>query len=192
MKQGQSAGMGLCPERNSEAGDSCCQHGPDDSGDSEKNSHHAKSCCPTEAAIAQKNSSAAAGLIAIHIAALTQPNSDMSGFAAASENADVSALWRAGRDILLQVHVLRIWKKRRTHPHWKSPCADDSFASLQLFPLLKGEDHEDFESSAVDGADRTRSRGDSKGGAGDLLPVGGLLRLVLRLQVRRTRQIAGA
>jgi len=108
MEQGESAGMGVCLERDSEAGDSCCQHGHDDSGGSEENSHHAKSCCPTEIALTQKNSLAAAALVSIHIAALTLPNFDVSRFVSASENADVPALWRAGSDILRQVHVLRI------------------------------------------------------------------------------------
>jgi hypothetical protein len=108
MEQGQSAGMRVCPERDNGAGDSCCQHGHDDSGGSEKNSHHAKLCCPTETALTQKNSLAAAAPVSIHIAALTLPNFDVSGFVSASENAGVLALWHAGRDILRQVHVLRI------------------------------------------------------------------------------------
>jgi hypothetical protein len=110
MEQGQWAGMGVCPERDShsQAGDSCCQHGHDDSSGSEKNSHHAKSCCPTETALTQKNSLAAAAPVSIHIAALTLPNFDVSGFVSASQNAGVPALWHTGRDILRQVHVLRI------------------------------------------------------------------------------------
>lgn len=106
MGQGQSAGTGVCPERDSETGDSCCQRGH--SGGSEKNSHHAKSCCPTETALTENNTLAAAVPVSIHLAALTLPKFDVSGFVSASENAEVPALWHAGRDILRQVHVLRI------------------------------------------------------------------------------------
>jgi hypothetical protein len=106
MAQSQSAGMSVCPERDSEVGDSCCQRGR--SGGSEKNSHQAKSCCPTETALAQKNGLAVAIPISIHIFALTLPRLDVSGFGSASENAGVPALWHNGRDILRQAHVLRI------------------------------------------------------------------------------------
>jgi hypothetical protein len=106
MAQSQSAGMSVCPERDSDVGDSCCQRGR--SGGSEKNSHHAKSCCPTETALAQKNGLAVAIPISIHIFALTLPRLDVSGFGSASENAGVPALWHNGRDILRQAHVLRI------------------------------------------------------------------------------------
>ena len=102
----QSADTGLCPERNSAADDSCCQHGH--SGGSEKNSHHAKSCCPTETALTQKNYLGSAAQVSPGIVVFTLPNLDVSGLSFESENAGVPALWQAGRDILRQVHVLRI------------------------------------------------------------------------------------
>src|SRR5580658_1710730 len=46
-----------CPARDSDAGDSCCKHGhnPKRSG---KDEQHARSCCPTETALIQKQNTA--------------------------------------------------------------------------------------------------------------------------------------
>lgn len=103
MEQRQLSGMSVCPERNEQADDSCCQHGR--SGGSEKDNHDAKSCCPSETALTQKNGLAAPP-ICIHIFALILPNFDLSEFNS-TQNA-VPALCCSGRDILRQVHVLRI------------------------------------------------------------------------------------
>jgi hypothetical protein len=99
-------GMGVCPEGNSGAGDACCQHGLDAPDSPEKNSHHAKSCCPTETALTQKKSVGAAPLVTVHAAALKVTKLDTSEFVFASIS--VPTLCRAGRDILREVHVLRI------------------------------------------------------------------------------------
>jgi hypothetical protein len=104
--QSQSSDRGLCPERDSADDDSCCQHGH--TGGSEKDSHHAKSCCPTETALTQKNYLGLATQVSIGISTFTLPNFDVPGLTLKSENTSVPALWQAGRDILRQVHVLRI------------------------------------------------------------------------------------
>jgi hypothetical protein len=105
MTQGQSGGISVCPERDTQAGDSCCQHGHSDG--SEKNNRHAKSCCPTETALTQKNNLAAATPISILTVALILPTLDVSDFGSVSADT-IPVPWDSGRDILRQVHVLRI------------------------------------------------------------------------------------
>jgi hypothetical protein len=107
-RQSLEAGMGVCPERDSEAGDSCCRHGHDSPRNSDKSSHHAKSCCPTETALTQKNSLTAPPLLYPHVTPLALPNFDVSGFGSARESIERPTLSHAGRDILRQVHVLRL------------------------------------------------------------------------------------
>ena len=107
-RQSLESGMGVCPERDGDAGDSCCRHGHDSPGNSDQNGHHAKSCCPTESALTQKKSLTAPPLVYPHLAALALPNFDLSGFESARESTGIPTRWQAGRDILRQVHVLRI------------------------------------------------------------------------------------
>jgi hypothetical protein len=106
--QSAEAGMGVCPEDKGNAGEPCCQHGHDAPGSSHKKSDHANSCCPTETALTQKKTLTAAPLVAVHAAALTLPSVDASAMVFTSSNANAATLWQAGRDILRQVHVLRI------------------------------------------------------------------------------------
>jgi hypothetical protein len=68
------------------------------------------------------------------------------------------------------------------------PRADDFIRLTTILSTSKGEDYEDVESNAVDGGDRTRCGRDGKGGTYGVLPVGRLLRVVLRLQVKADKQ----
>jgi hypothetical protein len=106
-RQGSEVGAVSCPNREPEVGDSCCQHGHNPGG-SEKNRHHEVSCCPTETALIQKQNLTSPALTHFFVAVLTLGNLHTSSFVSASANASPTAVWQSGRDILLQVHVLRI------------------------------------------------------------------------------------
>ena len=95
----------ICPQGGREGGDSCCQHGHDDSG---KNSHYAKSCCPTETALTQRKSAPEPPTFFVHVDALALPGGDASIIVFTSADSNVPAPPHTGRDILRQVHVLRI------------------------------------------------------------------------------------
>jgi hypothetical protein len=99
-----NSGM-ICTQGDDEAGDSCCRHGHDGSG---KTDRHAKSCCPTETALTQKKSDAAAPMVFIHVEVLALPGVDAATFVFESARSNVSVVSQTGRDILRQVHVLRI------------------------------------------------------------------------------------
>jgi hypothetical protein len=106
-QQHSSSGKQLmnCPEGGGDAGDSCCQHGHDGAG---KNSHHAMSCCPTETALTQKKSIAAAPMVFVHVDALALISVDAATVVFESARSSVPVVSQTGRDILRQVHVLRI------------------------------------------------------------------------------------
>jgi hypothetical protein len=95
-----------CPDGGNEAGESCCRHGHNPANGSGKNQHHSNSCCPTETALIQKQNAVPPSLVHLYVAALALPDFRAASFVSA--NATSSSLWRLGRDILLQVHVLRI------------------------------------------------------------------------------------
>jgi hypothetical protein len=97
-----------CSDRDADAGESCCRHGHNPADRSGKNQHHSISCCPTETALIQKQNIALPSLVHLYVAALGLPDFHPSDFVSASANASASTLWHMGRDILLQVHVLRI------------------------------------------------------------------------------------
>jgi hypothetical protein len=101
------AGVVQCPTNESDAGDSCCQrnHNP---GNSEKNRHHAMSCCPTETALTQKQNLVLPALTVNFVAVLPllHVNASLFDFDLSSANTEVP--FQTGRDILQQVHVLRI------------------------------------------------------------------------------------
>jgi hypothetical protein len=88
-----------------DAGDSCCRHGHDGAG---KTDHHAKSCCPTETALTQKKSDAAVPMVFVHVEVLALPGADAATFVFESARSNVPVVSQTGRDILRQVHVLRI------------------------------------------------------------------------------------
>src|ERR1700691_456483 len=60
-----------CPARDGDAEETCCPHGHTPSRNPEKSGHHRNSCCPTEAALIQKQSVAAPGPAWPHVAVLT-------------------------------------------------------------------------------------------------------------------------
>ena len=85
---------------------SCCSHGHKPSGGSDQNKHSA-SCCPSDATLVKKQDSRPGITYAVAALALSTnlPSSNIS-----SSGTEVSPpiIWYAGRDILLQAHVLRI------------------------------------------------------------------------------------
>lgn len=96
-----------CPD-GGDAGEECCRHGHNPAGGSEKNEHHSISCCPAETALIQKQDLTSPALAHLYVAVLTLANFDASSFVSSTASASPSAFWHSGRDILLQVHVLRI------------------------------------------------------------------------------------
>src|SRR5580704_1386809 len=92
-----------CPDAG-DSGDSCCQHHP---GSSEKNRHHAMSCCPTETALTQKQNLTLPAL-AIFVADLIPAHLDGVHFDSTDSFSGDAIPFQTGRDILQQVHVLRI------------------------------------------------------------------------------------
>jgi hypothetical protein len=101
------ATMTTCPT-GGDAGDSCCQHGHDSSGGSDKSSRHAKSCCPTETALTQRDSTSVEHAVSLPVDTLALPAIDEPSIIFVRTAPAVPTLWQAGRDILRQVHVLRI------------------------------------------------------------------------------------
>lgn len=97
-----------CPDRDGDAGESCCRHGHNPAGGSEKNGHHTISCCPAETALIQRQNVVPHSLVDLYVAALALLDFHASNFVSATASASSSPHWHAGRDILLQVHVLRI------------------------------------------------------------------------------------
>jgi hypothetical protein len=106
-RQASEVGAVNCSNRDMEVGDSCCQHGHNPGG-SEKNRHHEVSCCPTETVLIQKRNLTSPALTHLFAAVLTLVNLHPSGYVPARTNASPAPVWQSGRDILLQVHVLRI------------------------------------------------------------------------------------
>jgi hypothetical protein len=97
-----------CPEGGDDAGDSCCQHGRDSSGNPDKSSHHAKSCCPTETALAERKNAPSLQAVSVDLEWLLLPVADESSVVFVNAGAATPTLWCAGRDILRRVHVLRV------------------------------------------------------------------------------------
>jgi len=97
-----------CPEPGGDAGEPCCRHGHNPGGGSEKNRHHSISCCPAETALIQKQNVAPPASADLHVTELMLPSFRLSNSVSAHASASPSILRHAGRDILLQVHVLRI------------------------------------------------------------------------------------
>jgi hypothetical protein len=96
-----------CPESGCDAGDSCCQHNHNP-GSSEKNRHHAMSCCPTETALTQKHNSILPDLTVVFVAVLALDHVEASPFQFDRAHENDAIPLRTGRDILQQAHVLRI------------------------------------------------------------------------------------
>jgi hypothetical protein len=96
----------VCPDRTTDSGESCCQH-DHNPGSSEKNRHHAMSCCPTETALTQKQNLTSPAL-AVFLAVLIPVETDASPFDFTRALLSDTVPWQTGRDILQQVQVLRI------------------------------------------------------------------------------------
>jgi hypothetical protein len=96
-----------CPASDSAADDSCCQHGHNPT-NPETNRHHAKSCCPTETVVIQKQTVTTPELTHVIVATLALLNVDASKLGFASISLGDFVPWQASGDILRQVHVLRI------------------------------------------------------------------------------------
>ncbi len=96
----------ICPDRNTGAGESCCQHGHDP-GSSEKNRYHAMSCCPTETTLTQKQNLPLPAVVVV-LAVLIPVDIDASPLDAPYSSLSDTAPWQAGRDILQRVQVFRI------------------------------------------------------------------------------------
>jgi hypothetical protein len=97
-----------CPDGGGDAGQPCCRHGHDPADGSEKNEHHSISCCPAETALIQKQNVVPPAAAHLYVAVLMLPDFHPSNFVSANASAGPSTLWHSGRDLLLQVHVLRI------------------------------------------------------------------------------------
>jgi hypothetical protein len=97
-----------CTDPSDDAEESCCRHGRNPADGSGKNQHHSISCCPDETALIQKHNVAPSVSPHLYLAMSMLPNFHPSNFASACASASPSTLWHSGREILLQVHVLRI------------------------------------------------------------------------------------
>jgi hypothetical protein len=97
-----------CPDPGGDAGEPCCRHGHSPADGSGKNEHHSISCCPAETALIQKQNVGSPASAHLYVAVLVLRIFHSSNFVSANASASPSTLWDSGRDILLQVHVLRI------------------------------------------------------------------------------------
>jgi hypothetical protein len=97
-----------CPDRGGDTEGPCCRHGHNPADGPDKNEHHPISCCPAETALIQKQIVVPSASAHLYVAVLMLPNFDPSNFISANASASPSTLWHSGRDILLQVHVLRV------------------------------------------------------------------------------------
>jgi hypothetical protein len=98
---------GPCSGRDDDAGESCCRHGHNPAGGSEKTGHTI-SCCPAETALIQKQNVVPPSLIHLYLGALVLPDFRAANLVSATATARHSLVWNVGRDILLRVQVLRI------------------------------------------------------------------------------------
>jgi hypothetical protein len=105
----QVSGLGAapCPD-GGDNGEACCRHGHNPVDSSGKSEHHSISCCPAETALVQKQNVSSPVLAHLGVAVLTLANFDASRLASSTASASDFPAWHSGRDILLQVHVLRI------------------------------------------------------------------------------------
>ena len=106
----QVSGLGAapCPDSGGDAGESCCRHGHNPGDGSGNSEHHSMSCCPAETALMQKQDVVASAIAHLCVAVLTLANCDASHLVSFATSASDFLVWHSGRDLLLQVHVLRI------------------------------------------------------------------------------------
>lgn len=97
-----------CPDPGGDAGELCCRHDHNPVNGSGKNEHHSISCCPSETARIQEQTVVPHVSAHLYVALLIPRTFHSSNFVFANANTSPSTPWHSGRDILLQVHVLRI------------------------------------------------------------------------------------
>jgi hypothetical protein len=111
LPEGHVSGLiaASCPDpAGGEAGEPCCRHGHKPANGPGKSEHHSISCCPSETALIQKQNVVPPVSGYLYLAVLMLRTFHSSSFVRANANASSSTPWDSGRDILLQVHVLRI------------------------------------------------------------------------------------
>jgi hypothetical protein len=102
-------GVGAAPcADGGDAGEPCCRHGHNPADRSGNSEHQSISCCPAETALVQKQDVTSPALAHLGVAVLMLATLDASGLVSGTTSAGLSPILHSGRDILLQVHVLRI------------------------------------------------------------------------------------
>jgi len=86
----------------------CYNHGRNPSGESHKNQNHRASCCPLDATLMQKQDSSRPADASIHLAVLPSFNLLSPNPLRVGGEITPASVWHAGRDVLLQAHILRI------------------------------------------------------------------------------------
>src|SRR5258708_40101639 len=106
--QGSGLSTTQCPDPGDDAGRQCCRQGHHPADGSNKNQHRSISCCPADTALVQKQNVVPPASVHLRVAVLALPNFHASNFVSANASASPSTLGHSGRDLLLQVHVLRV------------------------------------------------------------------------------------
>src|SRR5215468_200590 len=86
----------------------CCHHGRNRSGGQHENGPRAASCCPLDATLIQKQDPSSPLRGSPHAAVPVSLGLCFASQLVANVELPPSTIWCAGRDILLQTHVLRI------------------------------------------------------------------------------------
>ena len=102
------SGVGLAASSaNKDDSASCCNHGRSPSGGSDQNKHSGASCCPLDATFIQKQDSTPPLSGSSHVVVMARVSVDSPNVRFTSGEIRSPTIWYAGRDILLQAHVLR-------------------------------------------------------------------------------------
>ena len=97
-----------CPDPGVETGELCCRHGHHPANGSGKSGHRSISCCPSETALIQKQNVASPVFADSSVALPVMGTFRAPSFVFANADAYPLMPGPSGRDILLQMHVLRI------------------------------------------------------------------------------------
>jgi hypothetical protein len=89
-------------------GGTCCHHQRGSSKNSGDKQQSSVSCCPLDATVIQKQSLSSPSPVSVHIAITALPVFDRSAYSLSTDRIGQPPLWQSGRDVLLQVRVLRI------------------------------------------------------------------------------------
>ena len=87
---------------------SCCEHGRHSSRESNESKHRGASCCSLDAPLIQKQNAVSPLTSGTDFALLVSFAFHPSGLGSTGGAVRPPRVWYAGRDLLLQVHVLRI------------------------------------------------------------------------------------